>query len=449
MESTRDRIRQATALLAAVDASSLDDHELCAVTAALEEAGRLLDTSRAIVAAEIDDRSRFELGRDGLSYRLGNRKPVHFLENLARVSQAEAQRRIALGRAIRPREWVGAQYPVVASAMHSGQIGTDAAAAITRTLDLAARHRALPEALAEAEHALVESALTKSADLVRTEASVWRVALDPDGVAPREAVVRERRGARLSREFNGITTLTVTCDPELAATLRTAFGVASRPGREPVFLSEEERARGTADDGTFVDPRTREQRNHDTLLGLVTAGLRSDGPLRTIVSVVATVHLTDLMNGTGAGWIDGVDEPVSIDTIQRLACDAGYRKLVLGTRDEPLFLGRTERLFTAAQRKARAAIDGGCVMCGAPALWTEMHHPTPWSEGGGTDIENGVLLCPADHQFIHTSDYQLKLFDSRPYLLAPPYIDPTQTWQPLRQSRHTMTAALHNARKAG
>lgn len=438
MTKQRELIRQATALLAEALAhgfAASSDEDLCAATVELEQAGRFLDAGRAVAAAEIDARSPFEAGRDGLSYRFGNRKPVHFVEQLTRVSEPEVRRRIALGRAM-------PLYPAVATAMTDGQIGTDAAAVITRTLDLAARHRSEPEALAEAERALIESALSKSADLVRTEANVWRVVLDPDGVAPREAVVRERRGAKLSREFNGITTLTVTCDPEMAATLRSAFGAANRPGREPVFLSDGERR----DDG--VDPRSRDQINHDTLLGLISAGLRANGEMKPLTAVIATVHLSDLMSGTGSGWIEGVDEPVSMETIRRMVCDAGFRKLVLGADDEPLFLGRTERLFTPAQRKARATIDGGCVICGVPASWTQMHHPKPWSEGGGTDIDNGVLLCSSDHVFIHTSDYELKMVDGKPYLLAPAHIDPTQTWQPLRQSRLMMIAALQRKRKA-
>jgi hypothetical protein len=283
--------------------------------------------------------------------------------------------------------------------------------------------------------------------------------LDLDGVAPREETIRERRSAKLGREFNGITTLTVSCDQELAATLRTVFGAATRPGSEPVFLSDTERARGTTDDGELVDPRSREQLQHDTLAGLLTAGLRSTGTgpgeLKPLTAVVATVHLKDLLAGTGAGWITGVNDPVSMDTIQQFICDAGFRKLVLGVGDEPLFLGRTERLFTPAQRKSRAVIDGGYVWENhdCPPEQTQMHHADEVvADNGATDIDNGVLLCAAAHRLVHQAGYKIRLVNSKPYLLAPPHLDPTQTWKPMNRSRHMKLLELRRKladKKAG
>ena len=38
-------------------------------------------------------------------------------------------------------------------------------------------------------------------------------------------------------------------------------------------------------------------------------------------------------------------------------------------------------------------------------------------------IDNGVLLCPKHHHLLHSSAYQLRLIDGRPWILAPPWLD--------------------------
>jgi hypothetical protein len=63
-----------------VDRAALTDEDLCALVRAEEQASRLLGTCQARSAAEVADRSRFELGTAGLSARNGYRKPVPLLE---------------------------------------------------------------------------------------------------------------------------------------------------------------------------------------------------------------------------------------------------------------------------------------------------------------------------------------------------------------------------------
>lgn len=36
------------------------------------------------------------------------------------------------------------------------------------------------------------------------------------------------------------------------------------------------------------------------------------------------------------------------------------------------------------------------------------HHLVPWSEGGGTDLAAGILLCPLHHGLAHNRRYQMK-----------------------------------------
>jgi hypothetical protein len=81
---------------------------------------------------------------------------------------------------------------------------------------------------------------------------------------------------------------------------------------------------------------------------------------------------------------------------QRLAALA----VALMGRQVPLAVGRTERTATAAQRRALAVRDRGCVIpgCGIVAEACQVHHVTEWAAGGASDPENMVLLCWAHHR---------------------------------------------------
>jgi hypothetical protein len=102
-----DSLRQVCDLLGAVartDRATLSDVDLVAVLTAEEDVQRLLDASQVLTAGEVAERSRYELGAEGLSMRYSQAKPVDFIEHTTRVSKAEASRRVRLGLAVRPRQ---------------------------------------------------------------------------------------------------------------------------------------------------------------------------------------------------------------------------------------------------------------------------------------------------------------------------------------------------------
>jgi hypothetical protein len=504
------------AVLTAVDLTALDDDELCAATAAVERAGRQLDTLRAVAAGEIDERSRRGLGSDALATRRGCRGAAHLLERLTHVSQGEASRRVRLGRAVRAGssltgERLAAPHPDVAAALSTGDIGVEAASVIVRCLDDALATASSADILVAERH-LVEAAQISPADEVAVQARVWREALDPDGAEPRDERLHRKRALVLAREVDGLTRFSGALEPVGAALLRSAFAEADKPSTTPRFVSEADELAGVVssvrDDGTgaveFLDRRTREQRHYDVLTGLLTAGVRASGDgvpvgVRSTATVTAVITLDDLRsavanagggggadararegdgvageigaddvaaggtspddgtaaeggasNGSGGectgpgdffrprgglGWLDGVAEPVSAATVRRLVCEAGFAPLLLGDDGEVLHYGRTRRLFSPAQLTAMAVRDGGCINCGAPPGWCDGHHVVSWKDGGPTDIDNGALLCRSCHTMIHASGYRLRMIGGRPWVLAPPGLDPGQTWRPLRNHR--------------
>ncbi|MDJ0334777.1 DUF222 domain-containing protein [Salinibacterium sp. G-O1] len=447
-----DRVSSLLAAVALDGMVAFDDSALLEITREIEQVGRLTDALRALAAAEVDERSRYELGQAGLAQRLGETRGMHLIEKLTLVSQREASRRVKLGRAIRARACLDGQvlpadYPLVSAAVISGRLGVDAASAIIHALDQAAQRHATLERLEVAEATLAEDGLTLPADLLAVRARVWREVLDPDGAEPRDEVLRTRRAFWIGREENGLTRFGGHADPTNAALLKAALAERAGPNVIPRFLDAQDApADAESLTGAARDPRTLEQKQFDVVMGLLTAGLRSSegepGSMRSVTTVVAVIKLSDLENGTGVGWLDDVDEPVSSATVRELACDGGVKVLTVGSNGEVLNLGRTQRLFSRHQRLALAAVDGGCVWngCHAPPSWCHAHHVKEFGQGGLTDVDNGVLLCPEHHHLLHASGYQMKMINGRPWLLAPVWLDPDQTWQRVGKSRVLMVA---------
>jgi len=309
-----EALRQATSALSTIASAPLtrlDDESLCTLIAHAEEAARNLDTIRALTAATVDDRSRHELGKDGLSSKNGHRRPIQLLEAITGASVADLAARVRLGRATSPRQSITGEileplYPAVAAAMSAGAIDKNAALVIIRCLEQAKAGHPNPDDLVVAEQTLVEVATTQPVDLVTVHARVWREALDPDGVEPREEEIRERRALTLGREKHGLVPVSGMLSPACAAKLKALFSEANAPGVTPRFLPEDDATAGQDfvinDDGELVeiirDPRTREQRQHDVLDGIITAGMRSTGTgpgeMRSTSTVMAVVHLEDL-----------------------------------------------------------------------------------------------------------------------------------------------------------
>jgi hypothetical protein len=463
-DDSEAQLLQATALAAvvcAVPVATLDDARLLARLESAEQLGRYADALRISAAAEVADRSRHELGTAGLSYRMGHRQPGHLIEQITRIAPAEAARRMRLGALVRPRAALDGTplpplYAHVAAALSCGQLGADSATMITQHLQQAAA-RCAPDDLFEAERCLVDQAREDSADLIGIQARLWRDTLDADGAEPRDEELRTRREITLGRERDGMTPLHGQLDPVGAARFRAMLDSYSAPGSSPRFRDQSDD--GSLDNGaldnaspdndapddssledSLPETRTPRQLRYDILLGVITAGMAADHTTpKSKTSIVLTMRADDYLSGTGVAWLSGVQEPVSATHAQELSCDAETRLMRLGEHGEILSLGLTRRLFTHGQRLALTVRDGGCVWphCGAPPAWCDAHHTIPWSQGGPTNVSNGVLLCPAHHQMLHHSDFELVMHHGIPHLIPPPRLNPTGREWRLGRSRIT------------
>ena len=97
-----------------------------------------------------------------------------------------------------------------------------------------------------------------------------------------------------------------------------------------------------------------------------------------------------------------------------------------GAPTQPLEVGRTSRVVTAAQRAALVVRDGGCAVagCDRPPPWCEAHHLVHGLHGGRTDLANLALVCRAHHRAVHEGGWRLTRDPDGRLTASPPYRRP-------------------------
>jgi 5-methylcytosine-specific restriction endonuclease McrA len=97
---------------------------------------------------------------------------------------------------------------------------------------------------------------------------------------------------------------------------------------------------------------------------------------------------------------------VSISTAQMLACTAALSWMVHDRGGAVLALGRRRRKPNAAIRRAARERDHGrCRFPGCESRRVDLHHIVHWINGGRTDLENLISLCPCHHKLVHDRGY--------------------------------------------
>jgi hypothetical protein len=99
--------------------------------------------------------------------------------------------------------------------------------------------------------------------------------------------------------------------------------------------------------------------------------------------------------------------------------------MALGSRSEPLDIGRETRTIPAAIRKALVHRDGGCSFptCDRPPQWTDAHHVTFWADGGPTAVNNLLLVCRMHHTLLHHDRWRVEMDSGVPVFIPPSFID--------------------------
>jgi 5-methylcytosine-specific restriction protein A len=392
------------------------------------ELRRLIDAVGVEVAADLEmfvDREP-----DG-ARKLSERSPSAVLQAHARLDAVEASAMCKVGAAIQPQtnlqgEVLPSRHEALAAAVAAGGIRIGRAARVLSTLD------EIGTFVTPAESAAVEQFLVeKSVELTdRQFARVCRELPEqfvPDETEQREEYLRRRSGLVVRNLPDGLVQWIVTMHPEAAGFATTALDARTAPRRQPTFDVDEPVA--------GHDPRPIREKRLDAFVSMCRESVAHDnGRLAgTAVTMMVTVTFETLRAGLGKAKICGVEEPISAATARRLAADANIIPVVLGTESERLDMGREVRLATEPQRRALELRDQGCIWptCSAPPGWCEVAHDVPWFEGGGTDLDNLLLLCPFHHRVFDLEGWRLVKRDGERYFIPPPWADPAQ---PLRRA---------------
>ena len=97
---------------------------------------------------------------------------------------------------------------------------------------------------------------------------------------------------------------------------------------------------------------------------------------------------------------------ISVSTAQMLTCTAALSWMTHGDAGAVLALGRRRRRPSSAIRRAARERDGcRCRFPGCESRRTDLHHIQHWINGGRTDLDNLISLCPWHHKVVHDRGY--------------------------------------------
>ncbi|GAA4193023.1 hypothetical protein GCM10022219_14220 [Microbacterium oryzae] len=348
----------------------------------------------------------------------------------------------------------------------------------------------LPPALAGAAAATAEGVLAVPPwSVVKAHADAWVDVLTADGFDPDHDHDQSfrARGLTVTELPNGNFRANGILVPEAGALLQMLLAAHTNPARNVAFASgPSSESRGAPDGGDLIegtapedqgdapwasdeivhDPRTATQKRHDALMAMLQAASRAaETPTLGGAAPTVMVHVTqqDLASapsddgpvgdeepwppappsrsGHGIAHLDGASRAVPVSVARRTGCSGDILRAVFSPRGKLLSLTSVQRIFTATQRKAIVARDGGCIIpgCTIPAAWCEIHHVQDHALGGATNTDNGVLLCWWHHHHLDHSGWDIQMRNGTPYVAAPNWID--------RHHRHrpapTSTTRLH------
>jgi Domain of unknown function (DUF222)/HNH endonuclease len=410
--------------LATHDLDSLTDTALVDRALVLRRLGDRIDGQWLATLAAVDAR-----GAAGAEDGVPAGSTAGWLRRRLRMSAGAATSCVRTARAL-----FRGPLAATAAALTSGELSPAHA-----TVLAASTHDLPAQVAAEAEPVLLDAARRLDPPRLRQAVAHLRRVADPEGADRQAERQQERRGLWLASTWEGMVAVNGLLDPEGGQTLLAALEPLARPA--------------SAD-----DPRSGSQRRADALVELARRQLEGGrlpqgGGVRP--QLLVTVDLPSLLGPGGLGGEAGGGWPLEPETCRRLACDGAVTRVLVtrqppghdgahggdggdggdhpdpgdetslaahlqtamtrlpptlgGAPTQPLEVGRTSRVVTAAQRVALVVRDGGCAVpgCDRPPAWCEAHHLVHWLHGGATDLANLALLCRAHHRAVHEGSWRL------------------------------------------
>ncbi|MGH2737468.1 MAG: DUF222 domain-containing protein [Actinomycetota bacterium] len=227
------------------------------------------------------------------------------------------------------------------------------------------------------------------------KASEWRPA-----ALWREARRHERVRAREAEEARRTRYLSLDWDRE-----RSVLWLEGMlPAEEGTALQAAiaQRAEAMPSDREAADPAGA--RLADALVDLATGG-----PEPATLMVHAGAEVLTREEPEAGPWLAETEggQRLASESVRRLACD-GRIEWVLESGGRPVGIGRRGRAVPGQLLRVLRHRDGAA--CRFPGCerkrWLNAHHLVHWADGGGTNLDNLVLLCHAHHRLIHEGGWR-------------------------------------------
>ena len=185
----------------------------------LELVGALRRMADAVGARVAGDLERVSSLVDGsVAFRQGDRSLPDTVSRIAGVPYPTAQAWCTVGEAVSSRssllgETLPAERPRVGAALDAGALSVEAAAVIVRALTASEPYTTVEERDG-AEGFLVQQAQELTLRQLGRLCVALQDRFDPDGIAPREELLRQRAGVRRVQKRDGSTDWILSTDPE-------------------------------------------------------------------------------------------------------------------------------------------------------------------------------------------------------------------------------------------
>ena len=126
--------------------------------------------------------------------------------------------------------------------------------------------------------------------------------------------------------------------------------------------------------------------------------------LSTITSTSRASHYRVYIHlDTSGGWVNG-GGAIAPRMAARFSCDGTVTPL-WESEGRPISVGRNQRILPARTRRLIEDRDRGCRIPGCTTTrFVEIHHLDHWADGGATDYEAQLSLCPFHHDAHHRGD---------------------------------------------
>ena len=404
------------------------------------------------ISACVDHRILAALQSQSTAKEIGGKSWPDILALRLGISQAAAKARVKDAEYLSPRHIIGGEtlqpeLPGCAAALAQGTINLEHTTIIRDVLRKADRYLTVA-VRAEWEDTLVRIATTNAPETVRDVGADMLYVLNQDGKSP--DLARHQPGLRLGpQDADGNYRLSGHLDAEAAAYFKAIESVWGAPGvnnpadTEPIpnpspnpldpDASADPAAEAALAEAAERDTRTPARRSHDafkTLCRDIVMSKKLGQHNGLPVTVVITATLADLEKGAGIAHTNtGVK--LSIPDLMRLGAHAHHYFLLFTHHTaEPLYLARTKRLASTAQRLVAIARDRGCTRpgCFAPADHCQANHVKDWSAGGHTDADIIILGCGPDNRLAYDTGWTTRINPTtgRAEWIPPPLLDTGQ-----------------------